>query len=254
MKRLFLISLIFTALSLHANTYRLVQGNFTWLAAKTDAEAKGGHLVTITTFTEEQELKKLFPLLNSSIMISWAIGATTENGGSWITGELVTHMPWRSGYGPGRYSSEHKYAEWHEGGMRNMKNNHKFNGYILEIEETEEKKEKRALYTYLHPVPPGFSMMQIPFSYKDNNVSTIFNSSTVFGALSNIVLYDYDYHGGWLINSYDDEFEEWMIPNHVISAGTAVWILNNTTKIKYIQFKGHRPSMWREAPEETLIP
>ena len=130
-------------------------------------------------------------------------------------------------------------------------NNHNFNGYILEIEE---KIQKRALYQYLHPIPPGFSIIQIPFSYKDNNVSNIFNSSNIFGELSDFVLYDYDYPDGWLINSYDDDFEEWSIPNHVLSAGSAVWILNNTKKMKYIQFKGYRPSTWKEIPQEVSIP
>lgn len=251
MKKLLLTILLFNVVSLHANTYRLVEGNFTWLSAKADAEAQGGYLVTITTATEEQKLKKLFPLLNSSNMISWAIGATTENGGSWITGELATHMPWRSGYGPGHYSNLHKYGEWHQGGMRNMTNDHNFNGYILEIEE---KIQKRALYTFVHPIPPGFSIIQIPFSYKNNTVSNIFNSSNIFGVLSDFVLYDYDYRRGWLINSYDDDFEEWSTPDHVLSAGNAVWILNNTKKMKYIQFKGYRPSTWKEIPQEVSIP
>jgi hypothetical protein len=103
------------------------------------------------------------------------------------------------------------------------------------------------LYSLIQPVPPGFSMISIPFSYKGNRVSTI------FGATSNIVIYDYDYNYGWLLNSYDEDFEEWDTPNHTMSAGTAVWVLNNTQKVKYIKFKGHKPSMWRET-HETFIP
>ena len=103
------------------------------------------------------------------------------------------------------------------------------------------------LYSLLQPVPPGFSMISIPFSYKDNTVPTI------FGATSNIVIYDYDYNYGWLLNSYDEDFEEWDIPSHTMSAGTAVWVLNNTPKVKYIKFKGYKPSLWRET-SETFIP
>ena len=237
MKKLFLICL-FSAVSLNANTYQVVHGNFTWHEAKADAESRGGHLVTIETNEEEQKLKNLFPLLISSNLISWAIGATTENGGSWITGESATYMPWRTGYGPGYYSNLHKYGEWHQGGMRNMKNDHNFNGYILEIEI----KQKKTIYTYPKSVPTGFSMLNIPFSYKGNTVTDI------FGALHDFTIYEYK-NNRWIINSYDSDFEEWGYPSHFLPAGTAVWILNNSNKTKTIHLKGHQPKHWKKLIE-----
>ena len=100
-------------------------------------------------------------------------------------------------------------------------------------------KTEARLYTKRQIVPPGFSMINIPFSYRDNSVGAL------FGVTSNIVVYDYDYHGGWLINYYDTDFEEWDTPNHVISAGTPVWILNNTKSNIKMNFQGKIPTSWR---------
>ena len=100
-------------------------------------------------------------------------------------------------------------------------------------------KTEAGLYTKRQTVPPGFSMINIPFSYRDNSVGAL------FGVTSDIVIYNYDYHGGWLINYYDEEFEEWDTPNHVISAGTPIWILNNTKSNININFQGKIPTSWR---------
>ena len=87
-------------------------------------------------------------------------------------------------------------------------------------------------------VPVGFSMITVPFSYKANTIGSLFGSN------SDIVVYEYDYHDGWLVNSYDIDFEEWTEPNHVISAGTPIWVLNKSNKNISIHFEGSLPSRW----------
>ena len=82
-------------------------------------------------------------------------------------------------------------------------------------------------------------MISIPFSYQGNSISTL------FGTIPGITIYDYDYSDGWVVNSYDPHFEEWATPNHVLEAGTAVWILNRNADTINIEFKGHQPSNWR---------
>ena len=240
MTKLYLFFVFFvSAVSLMAgpNTYKLINDKtYTWLEAKADAESRGGYLVTITTTEEEDKLKKLFPLMISSVDISWAIGATTENGGSWITGESSHYIPWRVGYGPGKYSNDHKYGEWHGGGMRNMENDHVYNGYILEIGNTS------AIYKLRKSIPSGFSMLHIPFSYHNNTITDI------FGAAPDFVLYEYK-NSKWIINSYDPDFEEWDYPSHFLPAGTAVWVLNNSLQAKTIEFTGRMPQNWRKVIE-----
>ena len=254
MTKLYLFFVFFvSAVSLMAgpNTYTLINDKtYTWLEAKADAESRGGYLVTITTIDEENKLKKLFPSMVSSVDISWAIGATTKNGGSWITGEFSHYMPWRSGYGPGQYSGNHKYGEWHGGGMRNMENHHVYNGYILEKEHI--TINTPTTYKLKKLIPPGFSMLSIPFSHHQNTVNDI------FGASPDFVIYEYTFtknffEGEWVINAYDSDFEEWDNPSHFLPAGTAVWVLNNSFHVKMIEFTGRTPKNWKKSIE-LLIP
>ena len=97
----------------------------------------------------------------------------------------------------------------------------------------------KTLYQYIQVVPPGFSMISVPFSFNGNNIQTL------FGTNPNIVIYDYDYNGGWLVNSYDEEFEEWDVPNHAIPAGSAIWVLNRLSENTLVSFRGAPPSHWR---------
>ena len=42
-----------------SSTYQIVEGDFTWHEAKADAEARGGHLATITSQNENNIIKEL---------------------------------------------------------------------------------------------------------------------------------------------------------------------------------------------------
>ena len=258
MARLFIISLLMVV-SLGANEYSVVKGSFTWSEARQDAEAKGGDLATISSPAVS---KKIDNLLTASAHYYW-IGATdkgTEGVWRWTNEDTWNFDNWLNGDPNNSGGTEH-YGLIFSGAPETAKHKNKWldasvdyrtHGYILEIETKTPlagiiEPSVNILYSLIQPVPPGFSMISIPFSYKGDTVSTI------FGATPNIVIYDYDYNHGWLLNSYDEDFEEWDISNHTMSAGTAVWILNNTQKVKYIKFKGYKPSMWRET-RETFIP
>jgi flagellin-like hook-associated protein FlgL len=72
----------------------VITGNFTWHQAKADAEARGGHLVTITSEEEWQKVLLKAPASDSSNL--W-IGATDENNEGqweWVTGEPWSYTNW----------------------------------------------------------------------------------------------------------------------------------------------------------------
>ena len=258
MARLFIINLLMVV-SLGANEYSVVEGSFTWDEARQNAKAKGGDLAVISSSAISKKIENLFI---GRGRYYW-IGATdegTEGVWGWINKDKWDFDNWLTGDPNNSGGIEH-YGLIFSGapGTAKYKNkwldapvDYRTHGYILEIKTKTPlpgiiEPPANTLYSVIQPVPPGFSMISIPFSYQGNTVSTI------FGATSNIVIYDYDYNYGWLLNSYDEDFEEWDTPNHTMSAGTAVWILNKTQKVKYIKFKGHKPSMWR-VTHETFIP
>jgi hypothetical protein len=76
--------------------YQVVEGSFTWEQAKADAEAKGGHLATITS---EGEWSLINSILGSEINGKnlWLGGTDSETEGmwKWITGESWTYSRWK---------------------------------------------------------------------------------------------------------------------------------------------------------------
>ncbi len=75
--------------------YEMLDESMTWLEAKAACEAKGGHLVTITSEEEQTYIEKLIE--NGTKKQYW-IGATTTDGSEeWITGEAFTYSNWDSG-------------------------------------------------------------------------------------------------------------------------------------------------------------
>jgi hypothetical protein len=72
-------------------------GNFTWLTAKADAEARGGHLATVTTPAEWQTIVNRVGadrLYDRSILIGLS-DAEEEGTWRWVTGERVGDARWR---------------------------------------------------------------------------------------------------------------------------------------------------------------
>ncbi|NBT49229.1 MAG: hypothetical protein EBT07_15700, partial [Actinobacteria bacterium] len=87
--------------------YQIISGNFTWEQAKADAEARGGHLATITSGAESDFIFQLFgstlgdssarpgPLANHTWL--GASDAASEGTWRWANGESWSYASW----GPG---------------------------------------------------------------------------------------------------------------------------------------------------------
>ena len=80
------------------NKYEMVYGNFNWDQARTDAESKGGHLATITSEEEFQEICNQVPEFNSGVARPWLGGTDEDSEGNWrwVTGEAWSYTRWTS--------------------------------------------------------------------------------------------------------------------------------------------------------------
>ena len=79
------------------DNYSVVNGSFTWTGAKTDAEGKGGHLVTITSMEEWQRVLKKAPASDSKNLWIGATDKNVEGVWEWVTGEPWIYTNWGSG-------------------------------------------------------------------------------------------------------------------------------------------------------------
>ncbi len=81
-----------------ASKYELVQKNATWTEAKADAAARGGHLATITSPAEWNNiLKQLGDTLTGKSVWLGASDAQTEGSWQWVTGEKWGYSRWATG-------------------------------------------------------------------------------------------------------------------------------------------------------------
>lgn len=236
------------------STYTLVDDKpYTWHEARIKAEQLGGHLAALTTLEENYIV---FDKLNLRGVNVW-LGATDEGSEGrwrWVTGEPWSYTNWGA-HGNDNANKQEHYLHFHgqfEGQWNDHTNFHaNILGFVLEV-KTKQIKPSNS-YTLKKFIPSGFSMLSIPFSHAQNTVNDI------FGAGHDFVIYEYTFtkdffHGEWIINAYDSDFEEWDYPSHVLPAGTAVWILNNSPFVKMIEFKGETPKAWKKAPPTVQIP
>lgn len=270
---LVIIGLVFSLVSSYAGEYQLVLGRFTWSEAKVNAAAKGGHLAIVDSASKQSQLEALVKDEKIKGAKAFYIGATDEDVEGvwkWVNGSAVEYDNWTVGapsggnvgisgadyatFTTGGWGNEPsgpiKFGDWNDDHDLQFYYSRQLSGYILEIEGTPlpPNKDKKVLYNVIKPVPPGFSLMSIPFSNKDNRISTI------FGDMNDVTVYDYNYEEGWVVNSYDKEFQEWDIPNHVLEGGSAIWILNQSPSVQYIRLKGNIPTAWRAAPVSPTLP
>jgi hypothetical protein len=89
------------------STYQIVQGSFTWLEAKADAETRGGHLAVITSRAENDTVWGMVAAIDST-KSPWLGGTDegTEGKWRWITGEEWNHTNWNGGE-PSNLGGEH---------------------------------------------------------------------------------------------------------------------------------------------------
>ena len=105
---------------------------------------------------------------------------------------------------------------------------------------------KPVLYQRITSIPTGFSMISIPFKYKNNTVKDLFGT---LKSVRDLTIYKYqiydDASSSFVISSYDKDFKEWDNPEMVLEAGQAIWVLNTGKEYTYISFKGYIPNNWR---------
>lgn len=248
------VSLVAGPTITHGNsTYQLIDDkSYTWHEAKIKAEQLGGHLATITS---KEENDVVFNELNLKGLNPW-LGATDEDSEGdwrWITGETWNYTNWGS-HGNDNANNEEHYLHFHKD-FTGKWNDHgkimfQYSCFILEIKHKQPIVKNS--YKLKKFIPPGFSMLSIPFSHGQNTVNDI------FGASPDFVIYEYTFtnnffQGEWVINAYDSDFEEWDNPSHFLPAGTAVWVLNNSFHVKMIEFTGSIPKNWKKSfPNPTL--
>jgi hypothetical protein len=120
------------------SNYEVIEGNFTWHEAKVDAEARGGHLATITSLSEQHDIQEL--MRNTALPHFW-LGATdeeTEGKWEWITGETWDFTNWNAREPSNDLGDGHYLNIWNNnvGHSKYFWNDWTANitmGYILEI-------------------------------------------------------------------------------------------------------------------------
>lgn len=91
----------------NGSQYELVPWTAGWHAAKADAEARGGHLATITSEAEWAEICRLFT--PGELAGTW-LGASdeqSEGNWEWVTGEPLVFARWSAGEPDNAGDSEH---------------------------------------------------------------------------------------------------------------------------------------------------
>ena len=73
--------------------YKVIEGSFTWQEAKVDAEARGGHMATITSPEEQVVILQLTTPYSQPTATFWAGGsdAAIEGQWTWVTGEAWSY-------------------------------------------------------------------------------------------------------------------------------------------------------------------
>ena len=76
--------------------YQIITGNFTWEQAKSDAEARNGHLATITSGNEWNAMETILGEPMTRDGSRWIGGSDVSQEGSWrwITGEVWNYTNW----------------------------------------------------------------------------------------------------------------------------------------------------------------
>lgn len=76
------------------SAYQFVPGKFTWLEAKQDAINKGGHLATITSQAENNQVKEWLGANYNKDLFIGAVSTNADGKWQWVTGEEFNFSNW----------------------------------------------------------------------------------------------------------------------------------------------------------------
>jgi hypothetical protein len=117
----------------------IVEGNYTWIEAKADAEAKGGRLAVLDSSTKFEELNQLVTTdLYPSHTFFIGLYENLQTGvWNWVNGqELVTGNWYTTNGEPNNKGGLEDYVEivsWWDNQWNDVDNDDDTNGYILEV-------------------------------------------------------------------------------------------------------------------------
>ena len=194
--------------------YQIIVTNLTWEAAKLDAEARGGHLATITSVDEWEAMKRVLGTNNLAARRYW-LGATDvdeEGSWKWITGETWSHQNWRPGEPNNSREGQHYLKIYEDGGWDDEFSYRTFS-YILE----------KGFYTYPTLADSDGDGLNDGYEYGVGRYEIVYTNMSWHQARS-----DAESRGGHLatITSLD----EWLAIKQVIGetnfmgASTWIWI------------------------------
>ena len=124
--------------------FELVEGRYDWEEARLDAEARGGHLATITQW-EEQEA--IYTLTQGSIYWLGATDREQEGVWEWVTGEPFEFTYWNTGE-PNNWFDEHTHEDylhilangkWNDYWVDGYRSTWDVLGYVLELPDSEDQ-------------------------------------------------------------------------------------------------------------------
>ena len=167
--------------------FQIVYGQFTWPAAKTDAELRGGHLATFRDQTEWNLALPLISQLNQDVWIGGyqPVGSPEPAGNwSWVTGE-----PWSfSLWWPGEPNQNQGINEdalmvgWGGAGWNDAPSSAEFS-YVLELEPRVD---------LIKAVKPAFSNLRVGANYQlqlSSDLNVWANQSAPFTATNKSMTY-----------------------------------------------------------------
>jgi hypothetical protein len=107
---------VFTTDGTRGVGYAIIPWTQGWTAAKADAEARGGHLATITS---EEEWNRIWSLFGDEVggCLLGGTDAENEGGWSWVTGEAWNYTRWETGEPNNGHDEQHYLWIWagHDG-------------------------------------------------------------------------------------------------------------------------------------------
>jgi formylglycine-generating enzyme required for sulfatase activity len=155
------------ALSASGSSYEIVLGTFTWHQAKLDAEKRGGHLVTISSEQEWNDVKAVLDARGTANSYWGGASDEAQNGTwKWIDGSSMTFTKWAAGepneyYGPASENHLHIYSN----GLWNDLPGQDYRpaGYICEYERPASTTANSKVAQYLGPETGAITESSLTF-------------------------------------------------------------------------------------------